>query len=146
MNTMILFRHAARLLLGITFFIGACNGFLYGSGMQPIMPANPEIIAVFQGSNAWLLMLKTVELACSLLLLSSRLVLPALIALAPIVLGIAVVHATLDPGFLPAAGLIFGLESYLLYIYGKRGIEERQWKREARKHSGKRGIRNIGPF
>lgn len=119
----------ARWMLGITFLIGACNGFLYVFNLPTFMPTHPEIISIFQGSDVLLFAHKSVELLCGLLLLLNRRVLLALIMLAPNVIGIMAAHAIYDPGFLPAAGLIFGLETYLLYVYGRRRLGGTIWRR-----------------
>ncbi|WP_162388364.1 hypothetical protein [Paenibacillus antri] len=143
MKSMTRFEHLARWLLGITFLIGACNGFMFVLGFPPILPTDPEIVALYRGSDALLALHKSIELGCAVLLLRNRLILPALIILAPVVLGIVAVHAAFDPGFLPAAGLIFALEAYLLYVYGARSKGGPEWKRNSSKQDGKTGIRNT---
>ncbi len=67
---------------------------------------------------------KGVELAAGLLLLSNRFVPLALALLAPDVTAIALYHLLLDPAFLGLVPVIAGLEGFLLWAYrgGFRGV------------------------
>lgn len=110
------FPAAARILLGLIFFVFGLNGFLQ---FMP-MPAMPEAAGAFMGGLAatgyMLPLIKGTEVVAGLLLLSGRFVPLALTLLAPIIVNIAFFHAVLDPNPVMVVALL-ALELYLAWSY-----------------------------
>ncbi len=103
---------AARLALGALFTATGLGGFL---GLLPLAP--PHAFQVILIESGWMKVVKAVELAAGLLLLSNRFVPLALALLAPDVAAIALYHLLLDPAFLGLVPVIGGLEAFLLWSY-----------------------------
>lgn len=89
--------HAARILLGLVFFVFGLNGFL---GFLP-MPDHPGASGQFLGALAatgyMFPLIKGTEVLAGLALLSNRFVPLALVVLAPVIVNIFAFHAALDP-------------------------------------------------
>jgi hypothetical protein len=109
---------AARLLLGLVFFVFGLNGFLHFIP-QPPPPEGPMLNFVMGllGTGYFFPLLKGTEVLAGLLLLSNRFVPLALAVLAPIVVNIVAVHAFLAPAGLPLALLVLVLELFLAWSY-----------------------------
>lgn len=88
---------AARLLLGLIFFVFGLNGFF--NFLPP--PELPQEAADFMGAMAatgyFLVFVKLTETVCGFLLLIGRFVPLALTILAPVVLNIVLFHVFLAP-------------------------------------------------
>jgi putative oxidoreductase len=94
---------AARLLLGLSFFIFGLNGFLHFiPGGPPPGPATDFFNAVFVESHYYILPFG-VQLICGLLLLSNQYVSLALVALAAVLANILAFHITMAPASIPPA-------------------------------------------
>jgi uncharacterized membrane protein YphA (DoxX/SURF4 family) len=108
---------AARLLLGLVFFVFGLNGFLQ---FLPQPPA-PEKAMAFLGALAatgyMFPLIKIVEITGGALLLSNRFVPLALAILAPNVVNIVLFHAVLAPGGLPVALFVLALEIFTAWSY-----------------------------
>ncbi len=110
---------AARVLLGLVFFVFGLNGFLHFIPQPP-----PEgVAATFMGGLAatgyFFPLLKGTEVIGGALLLSNRFVPLALTVLAPVIVNIFAFHAALDPKGLPIAVLVVALEISLAYVNRK---------------------------
>ena len=103
---------AARVALGALFAATGIGGLL---GLLPLAP--PHAFQAILIESGWMKVVKAVELAAGLLLLSNRFVPLALALLAPVVASIALYHLLLDPAFLWLVPLIAGLAGYLLWAY-----------------------------
>lgn len=106
----------ARILLGVVFFVFGLNGFL---GFLP-MPPMPGEAGAFLGAlvSAKLLpVVKAVEVAAGLLLLTGRFVPLALTLLAPIIVSIVLFHGVLAPEGMAMPIVILALELYLAWSY-----------------------------
>ncbi|MGO8970967.1 MAG: DoxX family membrane protein [Myxococcaceae bacterium] len=115
---------AARLLLGLIFFVFGLNGFFHFIPDPPPPPAPgslPPGALAFAGAlfatGYFYPLLKAVETLSGLLLLSGRFVPLALTALAPIVVNILFFHAFLHPAGLPLAVAVLVLEVFLAWSY-----------------------------
>lgn len=107
---------AARLLLGLLFFVFGLNGFLHFLP-QPPMPAGAlPFLGGLAGAGYFFPLLKATEITAGVLLLSNRFVPLALTLLAPIVVNIAAFHVFLAPSPLMVAFLL-GAEIYLAWVY-----------------------------
>lgn len=113
-------RHLApvsRVLLGLVFLVFAANYFVPFLPPQP--PPPPEAMA-FAGAlvvSKLLTLVKAIEIAAALALLTNRLVPLALAVLAPIVVGIVFFHVMLAPAGLPIALGVLALELVLAWSY-----------------------------
>jgi uncharacterized membrane protein YphA (DoxX/SURF4 family) len=109
--------HAARVLLGLVFFVFGLDYFV---GFLPPQPPPPEsalpFFAGLQASGYILPVVKTVEVAAGAALLANRFVPLALSLLAPVVVNIVAIHFLLVPAYaLPLT--ILALELYLAWAH-----------------------------
>jgi hypothetical protein len=108
---------AARILLGLGFTVFALNYFI------PFLPAQdppPAEALPFLGafvSSGFLTLVKVIELAAGIALLTNRFVPLALALLAPIIVGIAAFHILLAPAGMPIAIAFTALELFLAWGY-----------------------------
>jgi uncharacterized membrane protein YphA (DoxX/SURF4 family) len=111
---------AARVLLGLIFFVFGLNGFLNFFPPPPPeqMPkAMLDFFELFTKSGYLLSLVKGTEVAMGALLLLNRFVPLALVVLAPVIVNIVLVHILLAPSGLAIALVILGLELYLAWAY-----------------------------
>src|SRR5437870_4160587 len=104
---------AARVLLGLAFFVFGLNGFL---GFLPAHAPHGTAAAFLGGlaaSGYFFPLLKGTEVIAGALLLSGRIVPFALVLLAPIVVNIAAFHLALDASGLGVAFVVVALEAFL---------------------------------
>ena len=110
---------AARILLGLIFFVFGLDGFLH---FVP-QPAPVGNAAVFIGGLAatgyFFPLLKGVELLAGAALLANRFVPLALTVLAPIVVNIVAFHAVMAPQGMPMAGAILLAQLGLAWAHRK---------------------------
>lgn len=108
---------AARLGLGLVFFVFGLNGFLH---FLPQPPA-PERAAAFVGALAsagYLFpVLKAVEVVAGALLLAGVFVPFALTLLAPVIVNIVGFHVALAPGNWGVVGFVLAAELYLAWTH-----------------------------
>ena len=107
----------ARVLLGLPFVLFGLNYFV---PFLPAPPPPPESAMPFLGglmaSGYIMPLIKTIEIAAGLALLSNRFVPLALTLLAPIIVNIVAFHFLLAPSYgLPT--FILALELYLAFSY-----------------------------
>ncbi len=109
---------AARVLLGLIFFVFGLEGFLHFMP-QPAAGEVPEKAMAFGAammSTGYLFkFVKATEVLVGILLLSKRAVPLALVILAPITLNIFAFHAFLAPSGLPMAIVVLALQLYLAW-------------------------------
>ena len=109
--------HAARVLLGLIFFVFGLNGFLQ---FLP-SPPQPESAVAFVGGLAAagyiFPLVKGIEVVAGALLLANRFVPLALTVLAPIVVNIVAFHVLLAPAGAPLALLVLTLQLWLAWSY-----------------------------
>ncbi|WP_228552377.1 hypothetical protein [Gracilibacillus salitolerans] len=117
--------HAARIVLGIIFLSAGFNGFLVVFDIEPLIPASPEAMVLFQFSYL-LIVEKSLEVICGILLLMNRFVPLALAVLTPITANILLLHIFVDPSLLILAVIMVILQGYLFYHFRDkfRGILE----------------------
>lgn len=108
---------AARVLLGVVFFVFGLNGFL---GFIP-QPPMPDRAGAFMGALAatgyMFPLIKGVEVIAGAMLLSNRFVPLALALLAPNVVNIVLFHSVLAPGGLVVALVVLALELLAAWSY-----------------------------
>jgi hypothetical protein len=108
---------AARVLLGLTFFVLGLNGFLRFIPQPPPPEAAGAFVGALIKSGYLFQLLKGTEVLAGALLLSNRFVPLALTVLSPIVVNIFMFHAVLAPSGVALAGVIVLLLAYLGYAY-----------------------------
>jgi uncharacterized membrane protein YphA (DoxX/SURF4 family) len=109
--------HAARILLGLIFFVFGLNGFLHFIPQPPISGPPLEFFKLLVGSGYLFQLVKGTEVIAGATLLSGRFVPLALTVLAPIVVNIVAFHAFLAPSGLPLPLVVLALEIYLAWSY-----------------------------
>lgn len=112
--------HAARILLGLIFFVFGLGGLLNWFPPPPPESLPPKLVAFDAGirSSGYLFeLLKGTETLMGVLLLVNRFVPLALVILAPIIVNIVLVHVLLAPSGLPVAIVVLALELFLAWRY-----------------------------
>ena len=108
---------AARVLLGLVFFVFGLNGFLHFIPQPPHDGVAATFLGGLGASGYFFPLLKGTETLAGALLLANRFVPLALTVLAPIVVNIFAFHAALDASGLPIAALLVALEVGLAYAH-----------------------------
>ena len=111
---------AARIVLGLVFFVFGLNGFLNFIPPPPpeTMPAGALAFGTALMNTGYMIpLIKGSEVLCGALLLSNRFVPLALVVLAPIVVNIILFHAVLAPSGVIMAVVVLLLELGLAWSY-----------------------------
>jgi uncharacterized membrane protein YphA (DoxX/SURF4 family) len=108
---------AARLFLGLVFTVFGLNFFLHFLPTPPEPPHALAFAGALFGSGYLFPLLKTIEVAAGLLLLSGLFVPLALALLAPVIVNIIGFHLFLAPGGLPIPLAVLAAEIYLAWTY-----------------------------
>ena len=108
---------AARLLLGLVFFVFGLNGFLQFIPTPPMPAAAGAFMGALAATGYMFPLIKSVEVIGGALLLSNRFVPLALAIVAPNVVNIVLFHAVLAPGGLPVALFVLALELFSAWSY-----------------------------
>ena len=108
---------AARILLGLVFFVFGLNGFFHFIPAPPPPGAAGAFAGALFASGYFFPLLKAVETLSGLALLSGRFVPLALTALAPIVVNILFFHAFLQPAGLALPVVLLVLGVFLAWSY-----------------------------
>lgn len=111
--------HVARILLGLVFLVFGLGALLNWFPAPPPESLPPKLVAFdasMRGSYLFALV-KGTEAAVGALLLLNRFVPLALVILAPILVNIALVNATMMPTGLPMVLVLIALELYLAWVH-----------------------------
>lgn len=121
------FLHISRLFLGVIFLVAGINGYFVIFNLEPFIATSPEAMALFE-FNYLLIVEKSLEIICGLLLLTNRFIPLTISILLPIVVNIFLLHLFLDHSLLLLAVLLVLALGYLLFAYRKNfiGILERK--------------------
>ncbi|MFT4416624.1 DoxX family membrane protein [Fredinandcohnia humi] len=111
-----IFMHISRLFLGVVFCVAGINGFFVIFGLEPFIATSPEAMALFQFKYL-LVVEKSLEIICGILLLLNRFVPLALVILSPIVANIFLLHLFQDHSLLLLAAILSLALSHLLFCY-----------------------------
>jgi putative oxidoreductase len=114
MRTLIL---VARILLGLMFTVFGLNFFFHFLPQPPPPPAAGAFAGALLATGYIFYLLKVLEVASGLALLSGFFVPLALTVLAPIIVNILFFHAFLAPAGLPLPLVILVLELFLAWAY-----------------------------
>lgn len=121
-DTKSLARHlptAARVLLGLAFFVFGLNGFLnfIPPPTEPIPEGALAFSAALMKTGYMMSLVKGTEVLVGLLLLTNRFVPLALALLAPVTINIVAFHAFLAPSGTVMTLIILALHLYLAWTY-----------------------------
>lgn len=105
----------ARIGLGAIFFVFGLNGLWRFLPMPAMDPASATYIQGLLATGYIMPLVKVIEVAASLMLLSNRFVRLALVLLAPIVVNIAIFHVGIAHNGYPMVALIIAAGSYLAW-------------------------------
>ncbi|HEY8089195.1 MAG TPA: DoxX family protein [Polyangiaceae bacterium] len=108
---------AARILLGLAFFVFGLNGFLHFLPQPPMSGPPAEFFGALFATGYMIPLLKGTEVLAALLLLSGRFVPLALTVLAPVLVNIVAFHLFLAPAGLPLPLVLVALEVFLAWSY-----------------------------
>ena len=108
---------AARVLLGLIFFVFGLNGFLQFIPQPPAPDKAMAFLGALAATGYMFPLIKSVEVIGGALLLSNRFVPLALAIVAPNVVNIVLFHSVLAPGGLPVALFVLGLELFTAWSY-----------------------------
>ena len=108
---------AARVFLGVIFFVFGLNGFLHFLPEPEQTGPAADFLGAMAATGYFFPFLKASEAVCGLLLLINRYVPLALTILAPIVLNIVLFHGFLAPAGIVPGLLTLGLGLFLAWAY-----------------------------
>jgi hypothetical protein len=108
---------AARLVLGLVFFVFGLNGLLQFIPPPPAPDKAVAFLGALAATGYMFPLIKSVEVIGGALLLSNRFVPLALAIVAPNVVNIVLFHAVLAPAGLPIALLVLGLQVFTAWSY-----------------------------
>lgn len=111
--------HAARVLLGLVFFVFGLDGFLhfFPQPDAPVPEGAMAFAAALLKTGYMFPLIKGTEVLGGLLLLANRFVPLALVLLAPVIVNIVAFHTLLAPSGAPIALVILALELGLAWAY-----------------------------
>ncbi|WP_370644791.1 DoxX family membrane protein [Sporosarcina sp. ACRSL] len=107
---------SSRIFLGVMFLVAGINGYFVIFGWEPFIATSPDAMALFE-FDYLLIVEKSLEIICGILLLTNQFVPLAIMILAPIVANILLLHLFLDHSLLPLAIILVIALGYLLYVY-----------------------------
>lgn len=111
---------AARVVLGLAFFVFGLNGFLNFIPQPPpeTIPAGAAALGGAMMKSGYLMQfVKGTEVLCGVLLLANRYVALALVILAPVMLNILAFHAFLAPSGLVLPFILLALQLTLAWAH-----------------------------
>ncbi|MFA1819233.1 hypothetical protein ACDX78_03335 [Virgibacillus oceani] len=108
--------HGCRWFLGVVFLVAGVNGYVVIFGLDPFIATSEEAMALFEFEYL-LIIEKSLEIVCGLLLLTNQFMPLALAVLAPIVANILLLHLFLDPSLLLLAIALMIAHIYLIFFY-----------------------------
>ncbi|MEH7342695.1 hypothetical protein V7122_02220 [Bacillus sp. JJ1532] len=119
----------SRYFLGVVFLGAGLNGYAVIFGLDPIVPTSPQAMALFEFKYL-LIVEKSLEVICGILLLFNQFTPLAIAILSPIVVNIFLLHLFLDHSLLLLAVVLTIAHGYLMFYYRKNftSIFERKAK------------------
>ncbi|MFD1413412.1 DoxX family membrane protein [Oceanobacillus jeddahense] len=115
------FMSISRIGLGFIFLIAGLNGYFVIFNFEPFIATSPEAMSLFE-FDYLLIIEKSLEIICGILLIINRFVPLALAILSPIIVNIFLLHLFLDRSLLLLAVILVVMQSYLLFCYRKNFI------------------------
>jgi uncharacterized membrane protein YphA (DoxX/SURF4 family) len=108
---------AARLVLGLVFFVFGLNGFLHFLPQPPMTGPAGAFVGALAASGYLFPLLKGTEVLAGTLLLGGLFVPLALTLLAPVIVNIVAFHLFLAPGNYAVVGIVLASELYLAWAH-----------------------------
>lgn len=108
---------AARLVLGLVFFVFGLNGFLHFLPQPPLTGPPGAFVSALASSGYLLTLLSATQVLSGVLLLSGFFVPLALTLLAPVIVNIVAFHLFLAPGNTIVVGVVLVSELFLAWSY-----------------------------
>lgn len=108
---------AARVLLGLIFFVFGLNGFLHFIPQPPPEGEAAAFLGALFAAGYMFPVIKGVEVLAGLALLGNRFVPLALTVLAPITVNIALFHLFLAPAGMPMVVVLLAASLYLAWVH-----------------------------
>jgi uncharacterized membrane protein YphA (DoxX/SURF4 family) len=108
---------AARILLGLIFFVFGLNFFLHFIPQPPMSGPSGAFAGAMMATGYLFVVVKVTEVASGALLLVGRFVPLALALLAPVVVNIVAFHAFLAPSGIALPLVVLALEIFLAWSY-----------------------------
>ena len=108
---------AARIALGLVFFVFGLNGLLHFLPQPPLPASAVPFVGGLASTGYFFPLLKVTETVAGALLLAGVLVPFALTVLAPIIVNIAAFHLVVAPWNYPIVALILVAELYLAWTH-----------------------------
>lgn len=115
------FLYISRCFLGLIFLVAGINGYFVILDFEPFIATSPEAMALFEFEYL-LIIEKTLEIICGVLLILNRFVPLALAILSPIVANIFFLHLFLDHSLLLLAIILVIMQAYLIFYYRKNFV------------------------
>jgi uncharacterized membrane protein YphA (DoxX/SURF4 family) len=109
--------HAARIVLGLVFFVFGLNGFLHFLPQPPMSGPPAEFFGALFATGYMLPLIKGTEVVAGVLLLAGRYVPLALTLLAPVIVNILGFHLFLAPSGIGLPLVVLALEVVLAWSY-----------------------------
>jgi uncharacterized membrane protein YphA (DoxX/SURF4 family) len=109
--------HAARILLGLIFFVFGLNGFFHFLPQPPMSGPPAEFAGALFATGYMFPLIKATEVIGGVLLLSGRFVPLALTVLAPVIVNIFAFHLFLAPSGIVLPIIVVALEIFLARSY-----------------------------
>ncbi len=111
-----LWMQICRIFLGVMFLVAGVNGYFVILGLDPFIATSPDAMALFEFEYL-LIIEKSLEVICGVLLLIHQFIPLVLTILSPITANIFLLHLFLDPSLLALAIVLVLCHGYLLYYY-----------------------------
>ncbi len=108
---------AARIVLGLVFFVFGLNGFLHFLPQPPLSGPPGAFLSALASSGYLLTLLSAAQVLSGVLLLSGFFVPLALTLLAPVIVNIVAFHLFLAPGNYIVVGVVLVSEFFLAWSY-----------------------------
>ncbi|WP_323742009.1 DoxX family membrane protein [Salinibacillus xinjiangensis] len=105
-----------RFFLGVVFLMAGLNGYFVILDLEPFIETSPAAMALFQ-FDYLLIIEKSLEILCGILLLANRFIPLVLAILSPIVANIFLLHVFVDHSLLSLAICIMIAYSYMLFYF-----------------------------
>lgn len=111
-----IFMQISRIFLGVVFLVAGLNGYFVIFGLEPFISTSPKAMALFEFEYL-LIVEKSLEIICGILLLINLFIPLVLAILLPIISNIFLLHLFLDHSLILLAVMLVITYGYLLFYY-----------------------------
>lgn len=117
MDTKKIVLRVVSIVFGLALMLNSLNYYLHFYQLPALNPQAMQFVGALSETGYLMHLVKFIEFAGGLCLLTSRYVPLALVVLAPVVVNIFLVHLVLDPRGLPAGALLLISQVVLMWAY-----------------------------